>query len=414
MENNLVIKLPNEAIITIVLKMKVADFRNGQIDYKEKINFVLQGQFSDGLLNLNELSKNWEFEKMILPMCTKGCVSFILNCAGEQFGTRVKKITMQNTGLFSCEGFSALAMLTRVTFMDLSNNNIKTLDGFRKSTDISEFILDGNPICEDYSDSPADYVHYVRKYFIFLKVLDNRVLDDLDDPIIMRNYLVASHGHAVVENFVQQFFTTYDSFERKKLKHLYITKSIFTLSTNFEKCEELSRLDIGRIKKYVNFSRNILKSLKDDNFVIGYKSIGDFFNILPKTLHDMTSFNIDVPLFTQRCIVITVSGVFKELANSLVETDFILGFTRTFVLTLRDKNQGQFKNAFKYYISNEQLSIWNVNSETKLNSFMHKSATEVDFKKHCKDLLPSEFEERESKLRLFKGLTQLNTANCEK
>lgn len=399
--------------------MRVADFHAGQIDYREKMNYVLQGLFSEGLLNLNEFSKNWEFQKMILPMSTKGCVSFILSCASEQFGSKVEKIAMQNTDLSNCEGFGAVLSLPNVTFLDLRNNKIKTLNGFKKTNKISEILLDGNPICEDYSDCPAEYVHYVRTFFIHLTVLDNCELDPLHDHVTMRNYLVAPHGHAVVENFVQQFFSTYDSFERKKLKDLYLKKSILTLSTYYDmSAEELSHRDnaaiIARLKKYINSSRNILGGHGLDEIVIGYTSIDEFFNGLPKTVHDMTSFTIDVPLFDQKCIVITVTGVFKELGNSLVNTDLILGFSRTFVLTLRDKHQGIFKNAFKYSISNEQLCITNVNSKRKLSSFKHKTANEVDLKKHCKDLLPSEFEERETKLRLFKGLTQLNAAKCEK
>lgn len=424
MENDLLIKiskLQNVEIIKIVLKMKVSDFHNGQIDYSEKMHYVLQSLFNDGLLNLNELTKNMEFDKMILPMSTKGCVSFILKCAGEQFGSKVNKITMQNANLSSCEGFesNSFMLLPNVVYMDLRNNNIKTLDGFKKTNEISEILLDGNPICEDYSDCPSEYVHNTRSIFTHLQILDNCKLDPRQNLVTMQNYLVAPHGHAVVENFVQQFFTTYDSFERGKLKNLYLDKSIFTMSTFYEATQdenfdEDGSVIIRRVAKYVDFSRNILKKRGLDNIVIGYKSIVELFNALPKTVHDMTSFSIDVPIFDQKCIVITVSGVFKELGNSLVETDLIMGFTRTFVLTLRDTHEGLFKNAFKYYISNEQLCITNVDAETKKNSFIHKTAAEVDFKKHCKDLLPSEFEERETKLRLFKGLTQLNAANCEK
>ncbi|CAO1408743.1 unnamed protein product [Diamesa serratosioi] len=418
-ENDLFIKLPNTSIITMVLKMKVADFREGQIDCKEKMNFVLQGQFSDGLLNLNELSKNCEFGEMILPMSTKGCVSFILNCACEQFGSKVERITMQNTGLISCEGFIILPLLKKVTYLDLRNNNIKSLLGFPKSTKISEIFLDGNPICENYKKCAADYVHHVRPYFAYLTTLDKRKLDPLHDFVNMRNYLVTPDGHAVVENFIQLFFTTYDSFERKNLKELYVNKSIFSLSTYYEMTmEELSNADdigiIGRIKKYVDFSRNILKNHGLDNFVIGYQSITDLFNILPKTQHDMASFQIDVPLFTKNRIVVTVSGVFRELGNSLIKTELIMGFTRTFVLLLRDKQKGLFKNAFKYSIYNDQLSITNINSDIKRNSFIHRTATEVDFKKHCKDLIPSELEERDTKIRLFNRLTELTFANCEK
>ena len=419
MENNLLLTIhTSEKTVKIALNMKVADFQAGQINYSEKINFVLQGLFNDGLLNLNELPMNCEFEKMILPMSTKGCVSFIFKCAIEQFGSRLKKITMKDANLSNCEGFS-LSLLPNLKFMDIRNNNIRTLNGIRKTNKITEILLDGNPICEDYSDSPSEYVSYVRKFFMDLTVLDNCKIDILHDLVSLDNYLVAPHGHALVENFVKQFFTTYDSFERGTLKNMYLDKSIFTMSTYYGATEdgdndEINPGTISRVKKYVDFSRNILMMHGLDNVVIGYRRIQEFFNILPKTVHDMTSFKIDVPLFQQKCIVITVSGVFKEVGNSLIETDLILGFSRTFVLTLRDKHQGIFKNAFNYCISNEQLSITNVNAEKKKNSFKHEPATEEDFKKHCKELLPSEFEEREAKLRLFNGLTMLNAANCEK
>ena len=47
----------------------------------------------------------------------------------------------------------------------------------------------------------------------------------------------------------------------------------------------------------------------------GRLSIFTFLKDLPKTLHDVTSFTLDLPFATERLMTFTVSGVFKEREN---------------------------------------------------------------------------------------------------
>ncbi|CAO1415170.1 unnamed protein product [Diamesa tonsa] len=421
-DNDLTVNVKGNPL-KIEMKLGVSLFRSGHLKPLDKLKEVVRETFklrtlhgSDDVLNFDSFSNHDALKEIIVDLSNQSCLTLLINVISQkkEIKSEIKTLKLARNNIKNLKAFDNFHNMN-FKVLDLTYNKISDIDDFRylKTNQISEILLDGNPICEDYCDSPSDYVHYIRKFFIHLTVLDYCKLDPLHNLVTMKNYLEAPHGHAVVENFVQQFFTTYDSFERGKLKNFYLDKSIFTMSTYYEATEEDQGI-IGRVRKYVDFSRNILKRHGLDNIVIGYNRIEEFFNALPPTAHDLTSFTIDVPLFQQKCIVITVSGVFKEVGNSLVTTDLIMGFSRTFVLTLRDKQQGLFNNAFKYCISNEQLSITNVDSGRKMNSFKHKPATEEDFKKHCKDLLPSEFEERETKLRLFKGLTGLNAANCEK
>jgi hypothetical protein len=51
------------------------------------------------------------------------------------------------------------------------------------------------------------------------------------------------------------------------------------------------------------------------NIISGRLSIFTFLKDLPKTLHDPTSFTLDLPFATERLMTFTVSGVFKEREN---------------------------------------------------------------------------------------------------
>lgn len=394
--------------------MKVAEFLPGQVDFDEKINYVLHGRCLDGVLDLNDFIKDVDFELLIVPMCTASCVAFVFECI-RGYSKNLHTITMQNNYLTNCEGFRSISLFSKVKTIDLSNNNISDLKGFPIMRSIKSILLDGNPICAKFSHSPCDYVAEVRKFFPDLEYLDNRRLESDHNFVILQNYLASQNAYLIAEEFTKHYFGVYDSFQRPTLKELYREKSIFTLSVQFTPVRGEDKL-LNRIQVYYKASRNIYRMVNflqaGDNVVVGKENISNTINSLPQTEHDFTTFTIDVPIFEKNCVTMTVSGVFKELGGSLLNDDFILSFTRTFILRPSSLKEGIFNNAFEYYIANEQLHISNATPAQKGDAFRARPVNEEELKKTCADLMPTEFEEKEAKLIMFKELTELKKDWC--
>lgn len=394
--------------------MKVAEFFPGQVDFEEKINYVIHGRYLDGVLDLNDFIKDVDFELVIVPMCTASCVAFVLDCV-RVHSKSLHTITMQNNYITSCEGFRTLTMFTKLKTLDLSNNNISDLKGMPIMRNIKSLLLDGNPICAKFCNSPCDYVCEVRKTFPELEFLDNRRLETDHNLVVLQNYLASPNAYLIAEEFTKHYFSTYDTFHRPTLKELYREKSIFTLSVQFTPVRGEDKL-LNRIQVYYKASRNIYRMANfvqaGHNVVVGKENIGNTINSLPQTEHDFTTFTIDVPIFEKNCVTLTVSGVFKELGGSLLNDDFILSFTRTFILRPSSLKEGIFNNAFEYYIANEQLHISNASIVQKNDAFSVRPVNQEELKITCPDLMPTEFEEKEAKLLMFKELTELKKDWC--
>ena len=412
--NNLVLNLPNGLFVTIILKMKVAEFQVGQVDYDEKINYVMHGRYVDGVLDLNDFIKDVDFELLIVPMCTASCVAFVLECA-RVHSKSLTTITMQNNYITNCEGFRVLNIFSKLRSLDLSNNNISDLKGISVMRNIKHLMLDGNPICAQFSNSPCEYVAEVRKVFPELEYLDNRRVEKDHNWVVLQNYLASPNAYTIAEEFTKHYFGIYDTFQRPTLKELYREKSIFTLSVQYTPIRGDDKL-LNRIQVYYKASRNIHRMVNflqaGDNVVVGKEDIGNTINSLPQTEHDFTTFSIDVPIFEKNCVTLIVSGVFKELGGSLLNDDFIMSFTRTFILRPYSLKEGIFNNAFEYYIANEQLHISNPTIAQKREAFRERPVSEVELNQTCPDLMPSEFEEKEAKLVMFKELTELKKDWC--
>lgn len=59
-------------------------------------------------------------------------------------------------------------------------------------------------------------------------------------------------------------------------------------------------------------------------------------------------------------ICFTINGIYKEMGNSLLDSELWLGFSRTFVLKPKAKGLGIFGNTTEYRICNEEMIIFNL------------------------------------------------------
>lgn len=411
MNNDLEFVMSNQKKLTFSLRLNAAKFENGQVDWFHKINYVLAGRIKDGEVNLKNFATDPEFSKMIVPMNSKFTLNFILEQIKKQ-NNQITRIVITNCGINmeAIEGLQSLIQFQQIEALDLRDNNITSMARMINTTHIKNLKLDGNPICNQFS-IPRDFVEEMKRYFNELEWLDGHRLDKAHNLVPLQNYIVKRDAYTIADEFVKTFFIIYDSFERPRLSHMYYEHSIFSLSINYDiDKSNLSSDTYARIQKYTKFSRNLdamsNMNRSSDNVMVGVGCIARVFDELPKTTHDFKSICIDVPLFHSNQIVITVSGTFEEHGQSLNDdqSNFLMGFVRSFVLRLSKNNE--------YCITNEQLFLHN-STETQKEEWMSRRKEpmkETTFLNDmCRDLLPTEIEDKEMKLAVFQELTELKT-----
>lgn len=386
--------------IFFTLRMNTAKFKQGQVDWFYKINYVLSKRIMNNELDINDFANDELFSRLKVSMKSKFTVNFILDHSKKQ-NTNIYKINAQHNGLKSLNGFQMLQTFSKLVTLDLRHNDISTLDGVSLTSSVTELMLDGNPICDKFPTAQA-YVAEVFQYFPNIEWLDGHRVNSILEIATMQNFLVTRDAYTFGEEFVKTFFPIYDSYERGRLLEMYQRKSILTVSCQYNIDHGKDQSEVfQRLQKYKRFSRNvkIIANLKQacEKVFVGITNIGEVFEELPTTNHDLKSFCIDIPYYdpTER-VIISVSGVFE----SELGTTFLLGFTRNFILV--PSRKGAFT------ITNDQLFIHDPPIGAKLSIV----ALTLNNFESVKDLKPTEVEERKTKLILFQNLTELKKEEC--
>ncbi|BFZ07487.1 hypothetical protein BsWGS_10526 [Bradybaena similaris] len=260
-----------------------------------------------------------------------------------------------------------------VTSLNLGHNQIRTLDELDKLkgwTNITELILDGNDLCNKFSNENV-YISAVRKKFPKVVKLDGKDLPppitfDLEPiltlPATKGSYFVNDEVQNLVVLFVKEYYTLFDSDKRRELMPAYHENAQFSyfaaknilldrqpaINNYFDDSRNLKR--IGHIG-----SEKLNKKIKT-----GVLSVISCLEALPKTTHDMNSFVVDVSLATPTMITFSLQGLFRENENRSDRTT-IRTFSRTFITvpsgpgmviindlwTISNASNEQIKNAFK-------------------------------------------------------------------
>jgi nuclear RNA export factor len=103
-------------------------------------------------------------------------------------------------------------------------------------------------------------------------------------------------------------------------------------------------------------------SRTDLNLQQGHKAVIDLLNLLPSTEHDPYSFTVDLIHHSDICAIIVVTGVFRELPETILDVERVVGFNRCFVL---ESINGE------YCIINEQLHVFNALTSQQVKAFKH-------------------------------------------
>lgn len=254
----------------------------------------------------------------------------------------LEALNLNNNKIHLLDHFKCVPQkLPCLTVLHLANNriqNVSSLEPFR-GCGLIELDLSGNPMRDRYRDASM-YTNDVRNKFPKLMKLDGIDLPkqigfDIEDekrlPPAKASFLCNSAGADIVRQFLEQYFIIYDSDNRQPLLNAYHEQAMFSLTTAY--AQQVNNTQ--RLYPYISYNRNILRTRDNEqrqkHLKIGRLPIVSLLSELPATHHDPQSFGVDLTLFTEKLILLTVTGLFKE-KKSGGSTEVVRSFQRSLVI----------------------------------------------------------------------------------
>nr|XP_039319903.1 nuclear RNA export factor 2-like [Saimiri boliviensis boliviensis] len=271
----------------------------------------------------------------------RNCMAATLKIIESNF-PELLSLNLCNNKLYQLDGLSdIIEKAPKVTVLNLSKNELKSVWelGKVKGLKLEELWLEGNPLCSTFSDESA-YVSAIQDCFPKLLRLDGRALSsattvDIDSSELMKPCKESCNGsetlkHMVLQ-FLQQYYSIYDSGDRRGLLGAYHEEACFSVTIPFNTEDSTPK----SLSQYLEDSRN-MKTLKDpylreELLKHTKRDIVDFLSALPKTRHDLSSILVDMWYQTKWMLCFSVNGVFKEVEGQ--SQGSVFAFTRTFITT---------------------------------------------------------------------------------
>ncbi|XP_045779107.1 nuclear RNA export factor 1-like [Maniola jurtina] len=292
--------------------------------------------------------------------------------------------------------------------VNLSNNNIPSVAELQRiSSKIEKLWVEGNPLCEDDLDV-VTYIRQIAQKFPRLTELDGVPLNE--HGIMMpffKNFTIASDRKTklVLEKFISLYFAHYDS-QRRKIEMFYDPGANLTLATDFTESPEdlLMEPYAMHSRNFLNLVKRAMVMEKNKKLYKTRKAVTGVLCILPETVHDLSTFNIDVLKHDNKSMVLVIDGVYKEKPK--YNKDRFIHFRRTFIMHITPT---EFNNTLSnYMIVHEMFSVSLATPELIRNSFK-------DPIRNCCQLtlINPDHEDRKAMCSIFSNYTQLNKYEAE-
>ena len=284
--------------------------------------------------------------------------------SAQQKKDAVASVTLANNSLIDVSSVTALSQtFPALKNLDLSNNNIKDLDALQawrwKFRHLDHLVLTGNPIETNVLTYAAD----ITKWYPTLRNLNNvQVRSEEEVKAALKGKLPIStlvpsfrDEASIGENFIKQFFPTYDTNRAALAGGFYDAQSTFSLSINTSapRSQDSSSIKVKGWDDYIKKSRNLVKlnhtAAQMTRLYTGTDDIRTVWSSLPPTHHpdllaEPQKWCIEchsipgLPDLTGQSpsgvggLIITVHGEFTELDQSNSQPTTIRSFDRTFIL----------------------------------------------------------------------------------
>ncbi|XP_026331425.1 nuclear RNA export factor 1-like [Hyposmocoma kahamanoa] len=242
-----------------------------------------------------------------------------------------------------------------LTSVNLSNNNIPSLQELhRVSSKIEKLWVEGNPLCENLD--PVTYVKQITMKFPRLIQLDGVRFNEHGVVIpFYRNYLDSQDKGTkmLVEKFLSLYFAHYDASPRLSIEDFYDPNAKLTISTNFTATEEKTMQHSAKHSRNVLDPKKRLFVVSNHKMYTSKKAICGVLSQFPETVHDPTSFTVDVLKNDKKSLVLIVDGVYKEPSRDSIVPERYFRFRRTWIFRANAKSN----TTTEYFITNEMLNI---------------------------------------------------------
>ncbi|XP_056424480.1 nuclear RNA export factor 1-like isoform X2 [Hyla sarda] len=284
----------------------------------------------------------------------------------SEYYPQLLSLNLSHNNLTKLTGFAHLFYLTpQLQSLNLSYNKlckVQDLDLIH-NLELRELWLKGNPL-HGAVESFSAYYRLITYHFPAIEKLDGRLFKEnlyfeQEEPKPLPESKGSFFGSDEIKTylakFLHQYFTLYDSGERKTLLPLYHENACcsFSLPNVF-----YPRICFLRIKEYWKENRNLLRVRRPEvrRQLIKYNrlQVVGFLCNLPNTEHDLPSMTLDVSLQTASIMCFTV-----EVHTSCHKTPFI-PFRRTFIIVPAAEDSAQILNdqmvILNTYVSPQETS----------------------------------------------------------
>ncbi|XP_055034866.2 nuclear RNA export factor 1 isoform X1 [Misgurnus anguillicaudatus] len=289
-------------------------------------------------------------QKIQVTLNKNNCVKAVLAIIEENIPA-LSSLNLSNNMLFHLNALADLVQKTpNLKSLNLSCNELRSEEELNnlKGLGLVELWLDRNPLCDCFDDQTS-YIRALRERFPRLCKLDGHALPPPISfgietntvlPPCKSSYVVSDEIMSVIQRFLQQYYSLYDSGNRQQLMNAYHDGACFSISlpplTNPTRCMLGEYHDDNRNLKQITDSSTRIRNLKRSRL-----NVVAFLNELPKTQHDMSSFTVDVNTYTNTLLAFTVSGLFKDGEARVIggSKQSVRGFSRAFI-TVPAPNSG--------------------------------------------------------------------------
>lgn len=275
----------------------------------------------------------------------------------------IVSVTLANNGLDNVRHVTALAQtFPNLKNLDLSSNNLtdlKSIENWRwKFRHLENLVLTDNPITSKEPNFNIEVMRWYPKLQI-LNGIQVRTPEQVAATIEAANSPIPISGSdfrdvgQVGENFIRQFFTTYDHDRSSLLENYYDARSLFSMAINMTAPRDREHsVAIPPWAPYTKHSRNLVKftnpGARYNRRYKGAQAIKSTWSEFPATRHPDVNTQADKYIFECHPVPglpdptgqsprgvdglsVTVHGEFEEHNPSVTEKA-LRSFSRTFVL----------------------------------------------------------------------------------
>ena len=161
-------------------------------------------------------------------------------------------------------------------------------------------------------------------------------------PPSQRMFVANAKAQEIASQFLQQYFLIFDSENRQPLLDAYDEHACFSMTVSYSHQN-------NKFNGYLSENRNLYRinetNKRQKLLKQGRLPVVSFISEMPQTSHYLNTFTMDISLITDGMMLITVTGLFKELDKKEQPVRY---FNRTFIIVPEGTG---------YCIRNEQLHI---------------------------------------------------------